>query len=195
MSFLFSWFYNVLSSLGLYQTKARILFLGLDNAGKTTLLHMLRDDKIMAHEPTRFPQNEELVIGNVRFNTHDLGGHAAARRLWKTYFAAVDGIVFLVDTTDHVRFAEAREELTKLLASEELATVPFLVLGNKIDARDAVSEPQLKQALGLEGMTTGKNRSGQRDSSKQQPLEVFMCSVVKRHGYAEGFRWLAGYLN
>lgn len=188
--FMVKWFYNVLSYLGLYNKNARILFLGLDNAGKTTLLHMLRDDKIIIHEPTRHPQYEELVIGNVRFKTHDLGGHQAARRLWKNYFTAVEGIVFLVDTTDHKRFPEAKEELSKLLADDSLAKCPFLILGNKIDAKESVSAPVLKAQLGLD--LDDKKRDIPVGTG--QPIGVFMCSVVKRAGYADGFRWLSGYL-
>lgn len=187
--FLLNWMYGALGYLGLYNKKARIIFLGLDNAGKTTLLHMLRDDKLIVHEPTRHPQYEELTIGNIKFKTHDLGGHLAARRLWKSYFAAVEGIVFLVDTTDHMRFPEAREELNRLLTDESLDKVPFLILGNKIDDRNAVSEPQLKEALGVE--TTGKDNTS---ADGRQPIEVFMCSVVKRAGYAEGFKWLSNFL-
>jgi len=186
------WFWNALSYLGLYNKKARIVFLGLDNAGKTTLLHMLRDDKVMIHEPTRHAQNQELVIGNVRFNAFDLGGHKAARKLWSQYFAAVEGVVFIVDSTDSKRFSEAKEELDNLLALEELRKVPFLVLGNKIDAKNAISEQQLKQVFDLEQRATGKK--GGKLGENQQPLEVFMCSVVKRAGYADGFRWMAEYL-
>jgi len=191
--FMFKWFWNILSALGLYNKSARILFLGLDNAGKTTLLHMLRDDKLIIHEPTRHPQFEELVIGNVKFKTHDLGGHQAARRLWKSYFAAVEGVVFLVDTTDVKRLPEAKSELDALIVTEELKLVPFLILGNKIDAKNAISEDQLKKAFGLEGSTTGKGKNA-KVGENVQPLEIFMCSVVKRAGYADGFRWLADYI-
>jgi GTP-binding protein SAR1 len=186
-----NWFYSALSALGLYNKKARILFLGLDNAGKTTLLHMLRDDKLIIHEPTRHPQYEELVIGNIRFKTHDLGGHMAARRLWKNYFAAVEGIVFLVDTTDHERFPEAREELNRLLMDDTLTNCPFLILGNKIDAKGAVSEMQLQQQLGLQQLS-GKKTSTRVEG--QKPIEIFMCSIVKRAGYAEGFKWMSNFL-
>jgi len=190
--FLLKWFTNILSSLGLYNKQARILFLGLDNAGKTTLLHMLRDDKLMIHEPTRHPQYEELKIEGITFKTHDLGGHEAARKLWKTYFTSVDGIVFLVDASESKRMDLARTELSKLLTEESIDKTPVLILGNKIDKPTAFSEPQLKQLLGVE-QTTGKTTKKAKLEG-QRPIEVFMCSITRRAGYAEGFRWLAEYL-
>jgi len=187
---MFNWLFNVLNYLGLHNKNASILFLGLDNAGKTTLLHILRDDKIVVHEPTRHPQMEELVVGGVNFKTHDLGGHSAARRLWKDYYSSTDGIVFLVDTADGARFPEAKEELSKLLSCQELSKVPFVILGNKIDLKEAVSEQRLKSELGI-NHTTGKRGTVQ---AGLRPLEVYMCSVVKRAGYRDGFKWLAKYL-
>merc|ERR1712151_487053 len=116
-------------------------------------------------------------MGNIRFRTFDLGGHETARRIWKDYFATVDGIIFLVDASDRTRFNEAKEELSGLLDEQAVSHVPFVVLGNKIDIPTAASEDELRNALGLYShMTYG--REVKKSVSSARPIELFMVSIV-----------------
>jgi len=75
---------------------------------------------------------------------------------------------------------------------EQIENVPVLILGNKIDRNTAVSEEQLKYTLGLR--TTGKGQVPLTNLGGSRPTELFMCSVLKKQGYGEGFRWLSQYM-
>jgi len=154
---------------------------------------VLKNDKMTAHQPTAHPGTSELTINNVHFKAFDLGGHEAARKLWATYFPQVDAVVFLVDAVDRERFPEAKKELDRLLATEGLGATPFLVLGNKIDFPSAASEPELRAALGLME-TTGKEVTSIPKDSGVRPIEVFMCSILKKTGYDAGLKWLTNFL-
>ncbi|XP_071716051.1 small COPII coat GTPase SAR1A-like [Rutidosis leptorrhynchoides] len=191
---LVDWFYGVLLWLGIWHKDAKILFLGLDNSGKTTLLHMLKEGKLVQHQPTQYPISEELSIGKTKFKAFDLGGHQIARRVWKDYYAKVDGVVYLVDANDKERFAESRNELNALLAEESLANVPFLILGNKIDNPYAASEEELRYHMGLSSLSCGKSSKVYVENSSVRPLEVFMCSIVRKMGYGDGFKWVSQYI-
>ncbi|PKI40659.1 hypothetical protein CRG98_038914 [Punica granatum] len=127
--FLVDWFRGILASLAVWRKEAKILFLGLDNGGKTTLLRMLTDEK----------------------------------------------------------------ELDALLSDDSLTNVPFLILGNKIDILNAASENELRYFLGLADSTTGKGQVN-LEGTNVRPLEVFMCSIVRKMGYGEGFQWLCQYI-
>jgi len=188
----FGWFDSIFRN-----KQAKICFLGCDNAGKTTLLQMLKEGKMAASIPTGYPTCEELVVktavGTINFRTFDLGGHETARRIWKDYYSSVDGIIFLVDAADRTRFAEASEELNRLLEDPCLANIPIAVLGNKIDIPVAASEDELRRSLRLyQHMTSGKDNG---KTIEAQPRELFMVSIMKRMGYAEAFQWLPKFLN
>lgn len=133
---------------------------------------------------------DEMVIGSVRFQAWDLGGHEEVRHIWQEFYVKVDAIIFVVDSADYERMQEAKRELVVLLEEPSLAGVPFLVLGNKSDLRMALKPDQLANTLGLSpGVIEGDDRN-----EKNHPLRLFACSLVEGHGYTAAFEWLASVL-
>jgi GTP-binding protein SAR1 len=107
--------------------------------------------------------------------------------MWKDYFPAIDAIVFLIDASKTDRFKEAKTELDALLEEEQILNCPILILANKIDKLNAVSEDYMREYFNLK--TTGKLKC----TTNERPLEIFMSSLVCKQGYGDGFRWLSEY--
>eukprot|EP00055_Hartaetosiga_balthica_P010905 m.48023 g.48023 ORF g.48023 m.48023 type:complete len:198 (-) comp7371_c0_seq1:326-919(-) len=177
------WFYGWLASWGFVNKQGKLVFFGLDNAGKSSLLHRLKTGKMLSCSPSLYPTAELVEMADITILAHDVGGHKQARRIWRTYFTAVDAIVFVVDAEDRTRISEAKNELKSILGDDLISHVPICVFGNKIDIPGAASEDELILALELDGMVTGKGTVKQ-SSMTTRPLEVFMCSVSEAQGYA-----------
>ena len=99
-----------------------------------------------------------MTIGNIRFNSYDLGGHMQARKTWREYAGSVDGIIFMVDAADPSRLQEAKAELESLIMMPELKDVPVVVFGNKVDRKEALKEEEFREVMNLPfHLTKGKD--------------------------------------
>lgn len=129
---------------------ARILMLGLDGAGKTTILYKLKLDENVAPVPT-IGFNVETVspVKNVTFTVWDVGGQEKIRQMWRHYLGNTEGLVFVVDSSDTARINESKDELNRILESEDMRGVPVVVLANKQDVSYAVTPSDLSMKLGL----------------------------------------------
>lgn len=175
----------------LFSKPSSVLFLGIDNAGKTTLVNKLKNNTNHVFLPTKHATKDVIQIGNLKASIFDIGGHRAARMVWKDYFYDVDGIVFLVDSADTARFQEVADAWASVRQLESKA--PILVLVNKIDllGEDTNSAPNNPQLRGmLDGAGIIPSRSGQL-------IELFYLSIVRESVYDEhsvlskAFAWLA----
>ncbi|KAH3862249.1 uncharacterized protein LOC127866193 [Dreissena polymorpha] len=190
--FLLSWIRDIFAFFG-FKRNAKLLIIGLDNAGKSTFLDRVADGRLVQNPPTLQTRCKQLDLGRLRFTAYDLGGHPHVRRIWRDYFPAVDGILFVVDAADEARFEEAKAELDSVLTCDITPDVPVAILMNKIDRKEAVSEESLVQAFNLYPTKTGKEHVP-REKLGRRSVETFPTSLVKRLGYGEALRWLAYYI-
>ena len=119
----------------------RLLMLGLDAAGKTTILYKLKLGQDVTTIPTVGFNVETVTYKNVKFNVWDVGGQDKIRPLWRHYFQNTQGIIFVVDSNDRDRIVEAREELQRMLNEDELRDAILLVFANKQDLPVCCHQP------------------------------------------------------
>ncbi|KAA0201026.1 ADP-ribosylation factor [Fasciolopsis buskii] len=111
----------------------RVLMLGLDAAGKTTILYRLKLGNSVTTIPTVGFNVETVTYKNVRFNVWDVGGQEKIRPLWRHYYTGSQGLIFVVDSSDRERIEEARQELHKIANDREMQDAVILVFANKQD--------------------------------------------------------------
>jgi len=129
---------------------ARLLIIGLDAAGKTTVLYRLKLGEIVATTPTIGFNVETVEYKNVSFTVWDVGGQEKTRELCRRhYYNGVNGLIFVVDSNDPSRLEEAKAELGKVLAEDELLGVPLIVFANKQDLPNALKVTDVGDRLGL----------------------------------------------
>ncbi|CAJ1397405.1 unnamed protein product [Effrenium voratum] len=128
----------------------RILMLGLDAAGKTTILYRLKLAEVVTTIPTVGFNVEEVEYKNIRFTVWDVGGQDKIRKLWRHYFHGTDGLIYVVDSSDRERIQDAKEELQKMLAEQEMENAALLVLANKQDLPNAMPAAEVMEKLELQ---------------------------------------------
>ncbi|KAF4599576.1 hypothetical protein EYR40_006671 [Pleurotus pulmonarius] len=156
----------------------RLLMLGLDAAGKTTILYKLKLNQSVTTIPTVGFNVETVTYKNVKFNVWDVGGQDKIRPLWRHYYTGTQGLVFVVDSQDRERVDEAKQELHRILSDREMKECLLLVFANKQDLPGAMSPAEVTEKLGLHRM---------RDRS----WYVHPSCATTGEGLFEGLQWLS----
>ncbi|KAJ8373763.1 hypothetical protein SKAU_G00043430 [Synaphobranchus kaupii] len=160
----------------------RILMVGLDAAGKTTILYKLKLGEIVTTIPTIGFNVETVEYKNICFTVWDVGGQDKIRPLWRHYFQNTQGLIFVVDSNDRERVAESADELNKMLQEEELREAVLLIFANKQDLPNAMDANDLTEKLGL------KNLRG-------RTWYVQSTCATQGTGLYEGLDWLSNELS
>lgn len=156
----------------------RILLLGLDNAGKTTLLKHLASEEASSVTPTQGFNIKTVQAKGLRLNVWDIGGQKKIRPYWKNYFENTDVLIYVIDSADVKRHEETGFELAELLEEEKLSGVPVLVFANKQDLLQAAPPQEIADKLQL-------------NKIRDRPWRIQGCSALTGEGVEDGIEWIS----
>ena len=155
----------------------RALMLGLDAAGKTTILYKLKLGDVVSSVPTIGFNVETVEFQKVKFTVWDVGGQDKIRQLWKHYYQNTQALIYVVDSSDKERVEIAREELQKMLSEDELKDAVLLVLANKQDM-GVMSVSEVVEKLGLHTL-------------RGREWNIQGTCALTGDGLHDGFQWLS----
>lgn len=166
-----------------------VLILGLDNAGKTTLLERLKSDYALGGTgkgvdaskiaPTVGQNVAHVNIDGVWLKLWDVGGQESLRTLWESYYSEVHGVVFVVDSTDRTRIEECRDALDRVVSSELIEGAPVLMLANKQDQEERLEVEDIKEIF---------NKMAEKMSARDS--RVLPISALEGTGVSDAAQWL-----
>lgn len=172
------------------RSETRALIMGIDAAGKTTMLYRLKLGKAVTTIPTIGINVETINHRNMSLTVWDLGGRSKSRPLWRHYYQNTDAIMFVVDSTDHDRMdsdhnhsSHARDLLYEVVNEDELKDAVVLIWANKQDLPNALSAEEVAKRLGVDQLL--KNRK----------YKIFECVATTGEGLYAGLNWLSDVVN
>jgi small GTP-binding protein len=161
--------------------KAKILLVGLDAAGKTSILYKIKLDENIPTIPTIGFNVETVQYKRINFTMWDIGGQDRIRQLWKHYYTDTDAVIYVVDSNDTERAEEAARELQKLMEADDLKYASLLIFANKQDLPYSMTATELSKRLGLSRL-------------KQKNWYIQPCTATTGEGLYEGLDWLSNQL-
>ena len=173
-----------------------MLMLGLDNAGKTTVVKKFNGEDIDMISPTLGFNIKTLEYRGYKLNVWDVGGQTSLRSYWRNYFEQTDGLIWVVDSADRARLMDCKAELLQLLQQEvtlrspspslsdpQIVTESMPLLSLPVSPaprwRLALTAELIREELGLDNLTTTKRH-----------WRIEACSAFTGAGLANGVDWL-----
>jgi ADP-ribosylation factor 1/2 len=171
----------------------RALMVGIDAAGKTSILYKLKLGEVITTIPTIGFNVETLDLWGIKLTTWDVGGCDKIRPLWRHYFANTQLVIFVIDSNDrdrlvpkgesrHDDYNTVRSMMSAFFKEKELEDSLFLIYCNKQDLPNAMTKEQLIETLNLAEWMS-------EDSEHYLPMYVQPCCATSGDGLYEGLEW------
>ena len=144
MGFLLS---KIFDFFGRSKNNFKIIILGIQNAGKTTILYRLALGQLVKTTPTIGSNVEEISYNNVKFQAWDVGGQESSRQVWDVYFINSDAIVYVIDCNDFDNAEDSKTQFYKLLSNEALKNAVILIFANKQDLPNALPASEVNYSF------------------------------------------------